>query len=90
VADRGADHVVGKLRLRCQEPVLDLGAGTGKLTRMLVERFDPVVAVEPLNGMRVLLESLVPSAEVLTGRAEDIPLADDVVQAVFSAEGFHW
>jgi ubiquinone/menaquinone biosynthesis C-methylase UbiE len=70
--------------------VLDVGAGTGKLTRMLVERFGRVVAVEPLEGMRVLLESLVPQADVLAGRAEIIPLANNSVDAVFSAEGFHW
>jgi ubiquinone/menaquinone biosynthesis C-methylase UbiE len=84
------DHAVRELGLQRRAPVVELGAGTGKLTRMLVDRFDRVVAVEPLTGMRVLLESLVPQAEVLTGRAEEIPLADDVVQAVFSAEGFHW
>jgi ubiquinone/menaquinone biosynthesis C-methylase UbiE len=84
------DHAARELGLQRRTPVLDLGAGTGKLTRTLVDRFDRVVAVEPLTGMRVLLESLVPQAEVLTGRAEEIPLVDDVVQAVFSAEGFHW
>jgi ubiquinone/menaquinone biosynthesis C-methylase UbiE len=70
--------------------VLDLGAGTGKLTRILIEQVDRVVAVEPLDGMRVLLTSLVPQAEVLTGRAEEIPLADECCDAVFCAENFHW
>jgi ubiquinone/menaquinone biosynthesis C-methylase UbiE len=70
--------------------VLDLGAGTGKLTRILVEQVDRVVAVEPLDGMRVLLTSLVPQAEVLAGHAEKIPLTDDCCDAVFCAENFHW
>jgi ubiquinone/menaquinone biosynthesis C-methylase UbiE len=70
--------------------VLDLGAGTGKLTRMLVEQFDRVVAVEPLDGMRALLTALVPQARVLTGHAEMIPLADNSCDAVFCAENFHW
>ena len=59
----GLDHVIGELGLDGTSTVLDLGAGTGKLTRLLVDRFDHVVAVEPLDGMRALLESLVPSAE---------------------------
>ena len=70
--------------------VLDLAAGTGKLTRLLVERFDSVVAVEPLAGMRGVLEQLVPDAEVLPGSAERIPLDDASVDAVFVAEAFHW
>jgi ubiquinone/menaquinone biosynthesis C-methylase UbiE len=70
--------------------VLDLGAGTGKLTRILVEHFDRVVAVEPLDGMRALLTSLVPQADAIKGHAETIPLADDSCDAVFCAENFHW
>lgn len=70
--------------------VLDLGAGTGKLTRLLVPRFRRVVAVEPLEGMRELLAVLVPQAEVIAGSAEAIPLQSDSVDAVFCAEAFHW
>ena len=46
------DHVVGEVGLEPTATVLDLGAGTGKLTRALVERFDRVVAVEPVDGTR--------------------------------------
>lgn len=70
--------------------VLDLAAGTGKLTRLLVERFPRVVAVEPLAGMRALLERAVPEAEALDGSAEQIPLADASVEAVLVGEAFHW
>jgi SAM-dependent methyltransferase len=69
--------------------VLDLGAGTGKLTRLLVSRFAAVVAVEPDPGMRRLLVELCPEARVLTGSAEEIPLGDASVDAVFAAETFH-
>ena len=72
------------------EPVLDLAAGTGKLTGMLVDRFDCVVAVEPLPGMRRVLERNVPKAKVLAGTAERIPLGEGSVGAVFVAEAFHW
>ena len=70
--------------------VLDLGAGTGKLTRLLAARFARVIAVEPADGMRRLLEELAPVAESLAGTAQEIPLADGSVDAVFAAESFHW
>lgn len=84
------DYVVRELDLDRADPVLDLGAGTGKLTRVLTERFERVVAVEPLDGMRALLETLVPGAESLPGEAEKIPLDDASVDVVFVAEAFHW
>jgi SAM-dependent methyltransferase len=70
--------------------VLELGAGTGKLTRLLVSMFGRVVAVEPAEGMRRLLVPLCPEAEVHAGSAEEIPLADASFDAVFAAEAFHW
>ena len=69
--------------------VLELGAGTGKLTRLLVRAFGRVVAVEPAEAMRRLLAPLCPDAEALAGTAQEIPLADASVEAVFAAEAFH-
>jgi SAM-dependent methyltransferase len=69
--------------------VLELGAGTGKLTRLLVSAFGRVVAVEPAEAMRRLLVTRCPEAEVLDGSAEEIPLANASVDAVFAAEAFH-
>ncbi len=70
--------------------VLELGAGTGKLTRLLVSAFRHVVAVEPADAMRRLLVALCPKAETVDGTAQEIPLADASVDAVFAAEAFHW
>jgi ubiquinone/menaquinone biosynthesis C-methylase UbiE len=69
--------------------VVDLAAGTGKLTRILVEHAE-VTAIEPVDGMRAVLERVVPRARVRAGTAEAIPLPDASVDAVFVAEAFHW
>jgi SAM-dependent methyltransferase len=83
-------EVVGIPALPSAATVLELGAGTGKLTRLLVPAFERVVAVEPDAGMRRLLAALCADAQVLPGSAEAIPLADESVDAVFAAESFHW
>ena len=70
--------------------VLDLGAGTGKLTRVLAARYAHVIALEPLAEMRAILAAQVPSAEALPGLAEAIPLDDAAVDAVFTGQAFHW
>jgi SAM-dependent methyltransferase len=70
--------------------VLDLGAGTGKLTRLLRGRGLDVVAVEPSAGMREQLTRSVSGAEVQAGTAEDIPLDDGSVDAVLVAQAWHW
>lgn len=72
------------------DEVLDLAAGTGKLTGLLIDRFGQVVAVEPLPSMRSLGAELVPEALWLDGTAEAIPLGDASMDAAFVAEAFHW
>ena len=85
-----AEAAIDAVGLAPDSVVLDLAAGTGKLTRQLVPRFARVLAVEPLDGMRAVLERVVPEAETLSGSADAIPLEDDAVDAVFVAEAFHW
>jgi SAM-dependent methyltransferase len=70
--------------------VLDLAAGTGKLTRLLVPLGARVVAVEPIAEMRAQLIEAVPGVEALAGTAEAIPLTDASVDAVTCAQAFHW
>ena len=82
--------VVEWLVPRRAKTVLDLGAGTGKLTRALVEAGLKVTAVEPSAGMRAQLAAAVPKAVVLAGTAEAIPLPDASVDAVVVAHAWHW
>ncbi|WP_454788877.1 class I SAM-dependent methyltransferase [Mycolicibacterium lutetiense] len=70
--------------------VLDLGAGTGKLTTRLVERGLDVIAVDPIPEMLELLSNSLPETPALLGTAEEIPLADNSVDAVLVAQAWHW
>ena len=66
--------------------MLDLGAGTGRLTRQLARSFETVFAVEPDADMRALIDV----GTVLAGSGEAIPLEDSSVDGVFAGEAFHW
>jgi SAM-dependent methyltransferase len=85
-----AEAAIDAIGLPRDAVVLDLAAGTGKLTRQLVPRFARVIAVEPLEGMRAVLERVVPDVDVHAATADAIPMADGAVDAVFVGEAFHW
>ncbi len=70
--------------------VLDLGAGTGKLTEALTDAGHRVIAVEPLLQMRAILTSRLPGVRALDGSAEQLPLHDASVDAVTVGAAFHW
>ncbi len=70
--------------------VLDVGAGTGKLTRPLLARGIEVVAVEPAAAMRATLEATAPEAEIHAAGAEALPLPGDSVGGVVAGQAFHW
>ncbi|MDX6399968.1 MAG: hypothetical protein QOF27_574 [Gaiellaceae bacterium] len=84
------DWIAKRLDLRSGRTVLDLGAGTGKLTRALIPTGARVIAVEPGDAMRAELERAVPAAVALRGSAESVPLGDDTVDAITVGQAFHW
>jgi SAM-dependent methyltransferase len=84
------DYLVRSLGLSGASRVVDLGAGTGILTRQLHDRFSEVAAVEPSEGMRSVLAASLSAVTVMDGRDTAIPLPDDSVDAVFVAQAFHW
>ena len=83
-------HIVGHGGIGPGRRVLDLAAGTGKLTRLLVPTGAEVVAVEPVAAMREHLRALPGDVTILDGTAEAIPLPDRSVDAVTAAQAFHW
>jgi SAM-dependent methyltransferase len=72
------------------ERVVDLGAGTGALSRLLVDKADQVVAVEPDDRMRAVLARDLPDVKAVKGTGEDIPLDDGSTDAVLASSSWHW
>lgn len=79
-----------RLELAPGARVLDVGAGTGKLTRGLVALGFDAVAVEPGAGMLEQLRVAVPAAEAHEAPAEELPLPDASVDAAFAGQAYHW
>src|SRR5262245_1831349 len=70
--------------------VLDIGAGTGKLTRLIAPHARAVVALEPVEAMRDMLALALPTVRVVAGVAESIPLEDGSFDVALAAQAFHW
>lgn len=70
--------------------VVDLGAGTGALSRLLLDRAEEVIAVEPDDRMRSILIEEVPGVRAVNGRGESMPLPDRSVDAVLASSSWHW
>jgi SAM-dependent methyltransferase len=70
--------------------VVDLGAGTGGLSRLLIERVEEVIAVEPDDRMRGELATNLLGIRALSGQGESIPLPDQSADAVLASASWHW
>jgi ubiquinone/menaquinone biosynthesis C-methylase UbiE len=88
--DEAIAWIVERLALGPGKNVLDLAAGTGKLTRALVPSGARVIAVEPIDEMREQLFAAVPDVDAFDGTAERIPLPDGSVDGVTCGQAFHW
>jgi len=84
------EALVRELRIEPGKRVLDLAAGTGKLTRQIAPAGAEIVAVEPISEMRAKLEAASPDVEAIEGTAEAIPLPNHSVDAVLVGQAFHW
>ncbi len=84
------EYVVRELGIGVGRDVLELGAGTGKFTELLVPTGARLTALEPLPAMREALERACPTVTVIDGVAERIPVGDGSMDAVVAAACFHW
>jgi SAM-dependent methyltransferase len=82
--------LVENLRIRPGARVVDLAAGTGKLTRLLEPTGADLVAVEPVAGMWKVFAEILPGVPIVAGAAEALPFADETAHAVTVAQAFHW
>ena len=87
--DAAVDWLCSELAITPASTVVDLAAGTGKLTRRLAARAH-VIAVEPIAEMRVKLEALLPDVRAVEGTAEALPLKTNSADAVTVGQAFHW
>jgi SAM-dependent methyltransferase len=69
--------------------VADIGAGTGKFCKLLVETGAEAIAVEPIDEMRAQAAQL-PGVKAVAGTAQDLPLPSDSLDAIVCAQAFHW
>jgi len=88
--DDAVTFLVNELAIGPGRTVVELGAGTGKFTDLLVFTGAEITAVEPVPAMREALTRNCPTAHVLDGTAEAIPIGDGIADAVVAAQAFHW
>jgi len=84
------DWLTNDLQVGRGKVVVELGAGTGKFTRLLIQSGAEVVAVEPVAAMLDRLGADLPAVRTLRATAQNLPLADACADAVVCAQSFHW
>lgn len=82
--------IASELGIGPDSTVVDLAAGTGKFTALLVPTAARIIAVEPVAEMRGELTRALPQVEAMDGTAESMPLEDSSADAVTVAQAFHW
>ena len=82
--------LVAQLQIGSGSTVIDLAAGTGKLTAALLPTGAEIIAVEPVAGMRQAMARTMPQVRAADGTAESLPVADDSADAVVVGQAFHW
>lgn len=85
-----AGWLAGALALGPGCVVADVGAGTGKFTRLLTATGADVIAIEPVDAMRACIEAELPAAKALAATAQSVPLPDASLDAIVCAQAFHW
>jgi SAM-dependent methyltransferase len=88
--DDAVSYLVNELEIREGTDVLDLGAGTGKFTELIVHTGARITALEPVSSMRAALERNCPTISAVDGTAEDVPAEDDSFDVAVAASAFHW
>ncbi|MGH2710071.1 MAG: class I SAM-dependent methyltransferase [Actinomycetota bacterium] len=88
--EAAVERLVAELEIGPGLRILDLGAGTGKLTRMLLPFGPHLIGVEPVASMREKFVEVLPDVPLAAGLAEALPLADGSFDAVICAQAFHW
>ncbi|KAI0437531.1 S-adenosyl-L-methionine-dependent methyltransferase [Xylaria telfairii] len=91
--DEVVDYLIHNLKIPSNASILEIGAGTGKLTEVLSSRLPAscITAMEPHPTMRAFLEQKrLKNVTVMDGLAQSIPLPDDVVDCILIAQAFHW
>ena len=83
-------HVIATIGEVAGPRILDVGAGTGRMSAPLLQAGYDVVAVEPLDEMRAILAGHIGPERALAGRAEALPLEDASVDGAVSSDAWHW
>jgi SAM-dependent methyltransferase len=84
------EHLTGLLGLRPGRTVLDVGCGTGKLTRLLCPTGARIVGIDPVTAMLAVARDVAPDARYVLGTAERLPIRDGAADAAVVAQAFHW